>query len=124
MPTNPVYADLITRINHLAIEWEHRLDLPGIDIVHRFLETYKDGNDHSTVAETDSEWQYRAGVIRWYLPVALRLSEHDLEVALVHEYVHVLIAPLEGVMPAKASDLCEYVVESIARALTATRSAA
>ena len=116
----PIYEPHIARIERLASEWEPRLDLPGITVIHRYFENFGGDNDSGIIAETEVHYVYRDAVIRWYMPAVVRLDDTDLEDCLVHEYVHVLIAPMELHIPEKfKGEQNEFAVENMARALLA-----
>jgi len=115
------YKPLKRTIRTLAAEWEPRLDLPGILVAHRFHNKwFDDDNSDTTVANTVARWEYREAVIHWYLPSAVRLARSDLEMVLVHEYVHVLLGPIRESIPGEHMDRLELATESVCRALLKT----
>lgn len=118
MSTDPM-AVVTARLQKLIAEWEPRLDLPGIEVRHGFLETY-DVDDPTKCAETTIEWQYRAAKIEWYLPMLTSRNDATLEDIVVHEFAHIIIGPLHDRFKANSTDLEELAVESIARALIRT----
>src|SRR5262245_48777434 len=108
------YVDLIKTIKARTQEWEKLLDQRWINVEHAFLESYNH-EDHHTLADTEAFWQYRHAKIRWYLPSMIRLSEAEMDEAIVHEYVHVLLSPIEGKLASRHEELSEFTVESLAR---------
>jgi hypothetical protein len=52
------------------------------------------GTAHRTSACTMVLWQYRQAEITWYLPSVAIVDDDYLEWTAVHEYVHILNAPL------------------------------
>jgi hypothetical protein len=103
-------------IDGMKDEWQDRMDLGHVAITHSYLEAFNE-TDHLTVAETQAMWEYRTANVRWWLPSAARLDMKELESTLVHEYTHILLAPVELKIPDKHLELKEFTVESIARAL-------
>jgi hypothetical protein len=101
------------RVLRMAKIVEDRLDLGWLDVRHFFSEA----EPKDAMAETASQWKYRYAEVTWYLYAVLRASDRSLFATVVHEYVHVLIAPIEHFLPPKASDLDEFAVESVTRAL-------
>lgn len=95
MATNP--NDRVTKlITKLAPTWQTRLGLDHWDIQHTHIDTYfgdDNGQDHKVTATTHAQWQYMDANIKWYLPSAVRHDDETLEKILVHELVHVLLAP-------------------------------
>lgn len=117
------YDDLRDTIMRLAAEWEPRLDLPGIAVSHRFIDSSAE-DDPDTVATTFTRWHYRHAVIRWYLPACRVLTLRDLEDAVVHEYAHVLLAAIGDRLTDGSDEHNEHATESVSRALLCTFRAA
>jgi hypothetical protein len=75
-------------------------------------------DDLLTGAETISRWEYRSATINWYLPSLIRCPPDDLELTVVHEYCHILLAPLECHMKKSGEgEVSEFTTESVARAI-------
>jgi len=89
--------DRVTKlIKELAPIWQTRLGLDHWEIEHVYLDAYytdDNGEDFKVTATTESRWQYMQGIIKWYLPSAVRHDDQTLEKVLVHELVHILLAP-------------------------------
>jgi hypothetical protein len=47
-----------------------------------------------TTACTMTQWQYRTAEITWYLPSVAQISDKKLDWVTVHEFVHILNAPM------------------------------
>lgn len=114
------YADIAKKIKAKTAEWEKLLDPRWMRVEHVFIEGEND-EDHTTLADTTANWQYGEAKIRWFLPTMLRLSDSEIEATIVHEYVHVLLSPVEERIPGKYDEMTEYAVESIARAIISVR---
>jgi len=116
------YERVVKTLMEIIEEWEPRLDLPGITVRHKFHETTLDpSNPDQTAAVCTTKWEYRTANIDWYLPNLCDQDEQDLEQIVVHEYCHVLNAPVEAHTSAANSKFCEIAAENVARALLKVR---
>lgn len=114
------YDEQKERLALIVAAWEPRFDLPGVDVHHGFVETFREGeNEHWTAAYTETDWHYRAARVLWYLPTMCRLSDEDLEECVVHEYVHILNACLESRAKPGSDDYVEHAAQNVTRALLA-----
>lgn len=111
MKPNDRVKDTVGRLGPL---WQDRMGLGHFTITHTFLEL--GGED---IAVTDARWNYLEARINWYLHIAARFTDEDIEEALVHEYVHILLCPEQSVVPAKHTDQMELATEMAARAVLA-----
>lgn len=103
------------QIQRLAKKWAP-LAPPGWDVKHLYLEITDD--EHETVmAESKAAWEYHQASIRWYLPACCGQEDAYIEATMVHELVHVLVAPMEQQLPDEQTKLCEYTVEQVTRAI-------
>ena len=103
-------------VESLKDEWQSRMDLGHVAITHTYLPAFNE-DDHLIVAQTNAMWEYRSATVRWWLAGAARLDHREIEDTLVHEYTHILLAPIESKIPDKHLELKEFAVESVARAL-------
>lgn len=98
----PEPYDRVTKlINKLAPVWQDRLGLNHWEIEHTFLDTYygdENSEDYKVTATTHAQWQYLDANIKWYLPSAVRHNDEILEKILLHEFVHVLLAPEQSLV--------------------------
>lgn len=115
---NPEYERAKERILATADIWHRRLgiDSLGIKVTHKFIPSYDD-DDHEIVARTQAVWQYRHAVVEWKLPAVTRLSDQALVEVVIHEYVHVIIAPMESKLDSEHEELCEFAIETMTRAI-------
>lgn len=78
----------------------------------------------TTAARTITTWQYRTAEIEWFLPGIADCDNDFLEGIVIHEFVHILVAPM---MLADSEDGLklqhEYATECIARAMQWVREA-
>src|SRR5258708_5906443 len=98
----------------------------GLEWFHVTMEWFRERNydEPTTVAITTTTWQYRHTVIKWYVPACEDNDDDFLENIVVHELVHVLIAPLVNVNNEKELPLQhEYATECLSRALLWVREA-
>lgn len=98
-------------------EWKIRLNLTHLTIELRFLEAFKDDDDTMTVADTQTDWEYRHVVIRWFLPRIVSMTAEEIRHDVLHELVHTLTAAMESEVPARATKQAEYAVESLTLAI-------
>ncbi|MGZ4518814.1 MAG: hypothetical protein ACXVGB_00150 [Mycobacteriaceae bacterium] len=106
------------RIRRLVKKWEPLLALPGVDVHHAFIANFKEGDDEFwTPAECEADPQYRSARIKWFMHSVARLADEDLEEVLVHEYVHILLSPLDKFLKKGSTDPCELATQNVALAL-------
>lgn len=72
-----------------------------------------------TACETITDWEYRQASMDWCLPLVATMTELELRRMVVHEVVHVIVAPMEMQIgnAVLANQLCELAVENVTRAL-------
>lgn len=109
------YEQVQTLVERLAPLWQERMGLGHYVIEHVFLEGATD--DNTIVADTTAFWEYLTAKVKWYLPIAVRLDDHDLETTLVHELAHVLLSSVEPLVPAARVKELELATELTARAV-------
>lgn len=93
---NPQYAAIERLVRRRSPVWQKRLRLEHFGIRHAFIDSYfgDDGEeDFKITASTETRWNYFQAKVKWYLPSAARHELSDIEGTLVHELVHVLLAP-------------------------------
>lgn len=97
---------------------------PGWDIHHLFIESKVDTESPEVLAETECHWQYHQATIRWSLPNVAGVEDKYLDATVVHELVHVMVAPMESLLRTDEGEhsgavngMCEFAVESVARAI-------
>lgn len=84
----------------------------------------RDEREPKTAGYVNTLWQYRSASITWFLPAVADCDDDSLEGVVVHEFTHILVAPLMAV--SKEEDLSlqhEYATESLARAFIWAREA-
>lgn len=74
----------------------------------------------NTFGDCSTDWEYRNATINFYLLVAIDMSDNALEEAVVHEFVHVLAAPLHDFRDDQAREITEHTVTTIARQIVHT----
>src|SRR5579872_6047859 len=105
------------RILALTACLEQDLGLGWWTIRHHFNET--DSRDDDTIiADTSCNWEYRDATITWFLPICAAQSDDELLATAIHEYVHILLAPIESDCTAP-DKVKEYAVESVAKMILA-----
>jgi len=123
----PELREAKRRIQEAVKVWK-RLEPPGWDITHLFIEGKTDTESPEVLAETDAHWEYHQASIRWSLPNVAGTSEKYLDGTIVHELVHILLSPMEsqlrtdqtaddGTPSGIVNGLCEHAVDAVARAI-------
>lgn len=118
MASTKQLADARSRVEAITGELEQLLGISklGITVHHKFQESPVNDDDR-IVAETKADWEYRQVSLRWFLCEIVSLDDADLAGVALHEYVHVLLAPMESEVPARFAKQCEFAVESMTLAL-------
>lgn len=87
------YNQLKKKITRLASLWRERLGLNTYRLHHSWDRTTKEKADNCG-AEVKMRWEYLEADFTWYMPALKDLNDDELEECIVHEFCHVLIAPL------------------------------
>lgn len=111
---------VVDRIVAMTTALEDEFDLGWVTITHRFNET--DASDR-VAAETITDWEYRQASIHWYLPTMSKMTDEEVEATIIHEFVHVLQAPLLDLLPdkKKTDKMSEFTTQSLTLAIMAMR---
>ena len=112
----PEFEQARGRIEVFCSKWDKLMDMGWLSIKDTFNPNYSEDEKY-IVAETEVDWEYRAGVRDWRLPRVCAIADDTLEAVVVHENVHLLIASMESLIKPSDSKMCEFAVESIARAI-------
>lgn len=113
---NPALDPLWERVCVIFDKWVELLDLDWCDITfYRSDSAHEDG----FAADCAAKWQYRHAIVRVYLPAIANHTDGDIEGIIVHELCHILLNPVDSVLPRKFSDQCELATENVARAFLA-----
>lgn len=108
------------RILAIAGQIETEMDLGWQTIVHKFDPRV---GDDRIVCETSVDWQYRQTSCLWNVELCAGRTDDELVETMVHEFVHILIAPLWEAVGKKKHELVnEFSVENVARAILAVRN--
>lgn len=117
------YAKQKKRIEKLTEKWHDPMGLSWFHI-DTVWDRARDDDVPATAAKTSTSWQYRNATITWFLPACADNDDDFMENIVVHEFVHILVAPM--VVVNKEEDLPiqhEYATECIARAIQWVREA-
>lgn len=121
--TDKEYREQKKRLKKLIDKWHKTLGMGWFHIDMIYDRARNDSNPETT-AITSTSWQYRKATITWYMPSVADNDDDFLEGIVVHEFVHVLVAPM--MLVDKQEDLPlqhEYATESVARAIRWAREA-
>lgn len=77
----------------------------------------------TTIAITNCNWQYRTGRIEFFLPTCADLNDDQLEEAIIHEFCHILVAPLQDLRDDQSREITEHTVTTLARTIIWARLA-
>lgn len=105
------------RVLSIASEVQTWLGLDWLHIVHLFNEN---DNDEDEMARAVGKWQYRYAEITWNLYTVMAAEDLTLIKTAIHEYVHVLLAPIDKHIPLSkphVTEANEFAVESVAQAI-------
>lgn len=73
-------------------------------------------------AATETLWEYREATIYFYLPTCADLTDDQLEIAVVHELCHTLVAPIEDMANDDKRARTELAVTNVTNALLLLRN--
>lgn len=94
------FEALRKKCKNIFDKWQDILGLQGHRFKVKYLREYH--QERFTVATCRPLWQYKTHAIDFYLPSVNELEDDDeLEEDILHELVHVLLAPSTGNDPAK-----------------------
>ena len=106
----------VVRFSKEIAEW---LNLEHTDVRISFNRDTGDPDFPDTACETAAKWEYSSATMTWNLDNIVGTKRHQLEELILHEYVHILLGPLDEYIPNKAhaTARCEFVTENLARLL-------
>lgn len=123
--TDKEFNALKKKVERIAHYWRDILDLNGHRLRYKFIRERH--TDRFTIAECSSLWQYKSHTITFYMPsVAECDDDTELEEDILHELVHILIAPASGNDAPKDEHLrekVEFATQSVTYALIYARKA-
>lgn len=91
--TDKEYEALKKKITKLTTLWRDELGLGSYRLHHNWARTTKERVDNCG-AEVKMRWEYMEADFTWYVPALQDLDDDELEEVVVHEFCHILIAPL------------------------------
>lgn len=113
---NPELNLLRARVSALFEMWMERLHLDWMYVGLFFSDNVR-SDDENCAMDTDTKWQYRSAKINVYLPAIAHNDDDDIELLLLHEFVHVMVNPMESLIKERDTDRSELAVENVARAI-------
>lgn len=82
---------------------------------------YVDAKDEDgSIAKTWAKWEYRDAIIEFYLPECQKCNDKDLENTVVHEIIHVILAPIAPSLKSQKGKLLELVCCNLASSVLDT----
>lgn len=109
------YDELKKQIKSLVTDWRNRLRLDGYTITISFSRDFcREVPERGAI--TNVFWAYQDAEITFYLSL-LKDSYKTLEEIVVHELVHILLAPISSNLEPGFEQQHEFTCENIARIL-------
>ena len=103
------------RILRFSQEIETWFNLEHTDIRISFNRAPDD--DVGTACTCQAKWEYSQATMCWNLDAVIGIKRHQLEELIIHEFVHILLGPIQEFIPDKQVKREEFVTENIARLL-------
>lgn len=111
------------RVQKLIDKWFKPLGMGWFQVTMTW-QRERDEKQPRTAAKTITSWQYRNAEIIWFVPAIPDNDDDFLEGIVVHEFTHILLAPLLAVDHEDDLPLQhEYATECVARAIKWAREA-
>jgi hypothetical protein len=107
-----------TRVETVLEHVLEELRLDWMDIRLKWNTAMGEGSDR-VACSTTTDFEYRQASMDWCLPLIGAMTDLQLRRLVVHEVMHVLLAPMEMQISDKklANQLCELAVENVTRAV-------
>lgn len=119
--TDKEYRSAKSRVEKLIEKWFKPIGMGWWQVYIDYNRGYSD--ELTTIAITNCNWQYRTGHIEFFLPVCQELNDEKLEEAIVHEFCHILVAPIQDLRDDQSREITEHTVTTIARSIIWARQA-
>lgn len=120
--TDKEYRDQKARVKRFWDKWFTTLGL-GWWVVDLYWERSRDEEHPSQLGETSSKWQYRSAAVTFNLPEIATVDDDRLEECVVHEMVHILVNGIQDIRYDQSTEITEYTVTTVARAIIWARQA-
>lgn len=111
--TDAEYAQQKARVEALIEKWAAPLGILWWDVDYHW-HRLKDEDSPGCAASATTQWQYIQARVNWYLPTIADLSDKDLERAVVHEHLHILVDEMapEGSMTPGEERVCSALAKA------------
>lgn len=123
--TDKEFKTLKFKVEKIANEWREIIGLHDHRIRYKFIRVKH--SDNYTVAQAFPLWQYKHHTVEFYIPTVAECdSDEELQEDILHELVHILVAPVAGndaPQVAAERERAEYAVQCITYALIWARQA-
>ena len=100
----------------LVEKWRENLGLNTYRLHNSWATEPKEGSPNCA-ASTEMRWEYLEADFTWYLPNLKQLNDDELEECVVHEFCHILIAPLMHEDTEHGRLIYERVTSTVQRAI-------
>lgn len=115
--TDKEFKQLQRKIVKLSREWRDKLGLSSYRLHHTWNRETKDKVDNCG-AEVSMRWEYLEADFTWYMPALQELNDDELEETVIHEFCHILIAPLMHEDTEHGRAIYERVTTTVQRAIS------
>lgn len=89
-------AEVRERIRNIVTRWITPMGLNWWDVEVKFVyQAPLADSSFLTIARADVEWEYKLASITFYVPEMVDMEDKELEEIVVHEMVHILVAPIQ-----------------------------
>lgn len=111
--TDKEYEETKKRLEKYLEKWHPLMQMGWYGLKYQYERGYCE-DDSSTCAVTTSSWIYRRHHITWFMQKISELSDEEIEDIVVHEFAHVVLAPVTQDQPEEWHEQVEYTTQTIA----------
>lgn len=107
------YDETKSRLERYLKKWHPLMQMGWYNLSYEYVRGYSD-EDITICALTKSYWTYRRATIIWYMQKLSELSDEELEDIVVHEFTHIVLAPVTQDQPVEWHEQVEYTTQTVA----------
>ena len=107
------YKDIKDRLEKVLTKWHPLLQMGWYTLNYEYRRNPHE-EDPEIAAVTNTAWTYRRARITWYMPTLHGLTHDELENIVLHEFCHVILAPVTQDQPPEWKEQIEYTTETMA----------
>lgn len=110
------YEETKQRLERYLKKWHPLLQMGFFQLKYQYIRGLCT-DDSQTCAVTNTHWVYRRAHITWFIEKLASLSDAELEDIVVHEFCHVLLAPVTQDQPEEWHEQVEFTTQTMAMLL-------